>query len=159
MRRFHFEIPEFSHELPSEWIILSFFSIKVDRITWWSGVLHKPSREPTYRSTNGLMPTWPSRNDNPLFSPTLDMEGRRIFIQRRQKILKRIMISAHSLNLLHLDGVAEPLMSKRDYILSNSRSFFTDHGKITVVALSRLTLIVRGNLSIDNAYVGYATLP
>jgi len=69
------------------------------------------------------------------------------------------MISAHSLNLLHLDGVAEPLMSKRDYFLSNSRSFFTDHVKITVVALSRLTLIVRGNLSNDNAYVGYATLP
>jgi len=63
------------------------------------------------------------------------------------------MISAHSHNLLHLDGVAEPLMSKRDYFLSNSHSFFT------VVALSRLTLIVRGNLSIDNAYVGYATLP
>ena len=76
-----------------------------------------------------------------------------------KKILKRIMISAHSLNLLHLDGVAEPLMSKRDYFLSNSRSFLTDHVRFTVVALSRLTLIVRGNLSINNAYVGYATLP
>jgi len=79
--------------------------------------------------------------------------------KKRQKILKRIMISAHSLsvNLLHLDGVTEPLMSKRDYFLSNSRSFFTNHSRLRWSRrhASRRSL---GEVSYHWPSIGYAIL-